>query len=101
MFNATVELAERFDSLDQADLDNRLDQLVDFHPAIGWGDQNGTAITITFRGDTVLEVADVARRQINKYANPNQVEILNVSVVTTADFDRENGIDSVLTRPAD
>jgi hypothetical protein len=95
MYNAMVELAERFDSLDQADLDNRLDQLTGFHPAIGWGNQ-GTEITISLKADTPAEVDHVARKLIDRKANPNQVAIVKTTVMTTADFDRMNGIDPVL-----
>ncbi|OUS97335.1 hypothetical protein [Rhodococcus sp. NCIMB 12038] len=92
-YKAIIQLAERFDSLTEADLANRIAQLEGFHPEIGWGDQNATAITITFKEDSVVGVNDIAQKLINQRANPNRVDIVKVSVLTT--------IDSEVTRPTD
>ncbi|KAF0959217.1 MULTISPECIES: hypothetical protein [Rhodococcus] len=100
MYNATIELAERFDALAEADLDHRLDQLSGFHPAIGWGER-GIAITISLMADGPDEVREVVRTLIAQRANPNQVDIVNSTVMTIEEFDRANGIDPVLSPPVD
>lgn len=98
MYNATIELAERFDQLTERDLDHRLDQLCGFHPAIGRGER-GTAITISLIADGPAEAGEAVRTLIAQRANPNQVDIVNSTVTTTDEFDRANGIEPVSTPP--
>ncbi|MFF2112489.1 hypothetical protein [Rhodococcus koreensis] len=100
MYNATIELAERFDTLTEDDLDHRLDQLCGFDPAIGRGER-GTAITISLITDGPDEAGEVVRTLIAQRANPNQVDIANSTVTTAEEFDRTNGIEPVLTPPVD
>lgn len=100
MYNATIELAERFDQLTGGDLDHRLDQLAGFHPAIGRGER-GTAITIGLIADGPDEAGEVVRTLIAQRANPNQVDIVNSTVTTTDEFDRANGIEPVSMPPVD
>ncbi|EID78249.1 MULTISPECIES: hypothetical protein [Rhodococcus] len=84
--------AERFDQLTEGDLDHRLDQLCGFHPAIGRGER-GTAITISLIADGPDEAGEVVRTLNAQRANPNQVDIVNSTVLTTEEFDRANGIE--------
>lgn len=47
------------------------------------------------------EVREVVRTLIAQRANPNQVDIVNSTVMTIEEFDRANGIDPVLSPPVD
>lgn len=83
-----VELAENFESLTLGDLEYRGTQLDMYESTIGRGASNATAVTISLRGDTPLEVAEVANSLIKRLANPNQVAIVSTvvtPVVATAD----------------
>ncbi len=99
MYNATIELAERFDQLTERDLDHCLDQLAGFHPAIGRGEQ-GTAITISLIADDPDEAGAVVRTLIAQRANPNQVDIVNSTVTTTDEFDRRTASSQCRRHPS-
>lgn len=80
-YRVTVELAEKFDRRSPDDLEHRRIQLAMYEPTIGRGDSNSTAISISLRGDTEPEAAEIATTLINRNANPNRVGLVKTVVV--------------------